>query len=146
MRSKRSARAASPGFTLIEAVVALLIVALGMTAVFIQLNFFATSSVLLQNKTLASWIGSNVVTELSLADEWPPLGETENEIEFGQQDWVYTVKVTETDVENLRRVDVAVALAEQPDRTIHTVSGLIEPPSNDLPPVSWGVLRQEPRG
>jgi general secretion pathway protein I len=146
MKSKRSAQQTSLGFTLIEAVVALLIVALGMTAVFIQLNYFATSSVLLQNKTLASWIGSNVVTEMSLGDEWPPLGETENEVEFGQQDWVYTVKVSETDVENLRRVDVAVALAERPDHTIHTVSGLIEPPNNDLPPVSWGVLRQGPRG
>lgn len=129
------------GFTLLEAVVALLIVSLGMIAVMTQLGQFASSASYLQDKTLASWIASNRLTELSLQPSWPELGESEDDVEFADRDWHYRVEVSETDVPNLRRVDVEVALADSPDRILHTVSGLIEPP---LPagfvPVRWGSL------
>lgn len=140
-------RRPSAGFTLIESVVALLIVALGMTAVFVQLNQSASMSFYLRDKTLASWIGSNVVTELSLQSQWPALGDTEEEIEYAGRRWIYTVVVAETDVDNLRRVDVEVALEERPERIIHTVTALIEPPfSQNFPPVNWDAAGRGPSG
>ncbi len=135
------------GFTLIETVVALLIVALGMTAVYMQVGQFATTAILMQDRTLASWIGSNIVTELSLAPDWPEIGDSEEEIEYASRLWIVSIEVTETEVENLRRADVAVALAERPERVIHTVSGLIEPPIPDnFPPVNWISVGRGPRG
>jgi general secretion pathway protein I len=135
------------GFTLIETVVALLIVALGMTAVFMQVGQFARNSVLMQDKTLASWIGSNVVTELSLETSWPETGEAEEELEFANRMWHVTIEITETEVENLRRADVAVSLADRPERVIHTVSGLIEPPvPQSFPPVNWISVGRGGRG
>jgi len=129
------------GFTLIEAVVALLIVALGMTAVFMQLNQFASNAIYLQDKTLASWIGSNVVTEYSLSPDWPEIGESEDELEYAGREWHIQIQVEETPVENLHRVDVAVSLASEPERVIHTVSGLVEPPVPEgFPPVDWDTL------
>jgi general secretion pathway protein I len=119
-----------------------------MSAVFMQLNQFATNAIYLRDKTLASWIGSNVVTELSIAGEWPEFGEEETEIEFGDQAWFVTIEISATDVENLRRADVTVALADRPDRPVHVVSGLIEPPVPvGFPPVSWETVRQgRPQG
>lgn len=135
------------GFTLIETLVALAIVALGMTAIFMQLNHFASNVIYLRDKTLASWIGSNTVTELSLQDIWPDLGDDNREVTFADREWVITIEVSETDVENLRRADVSVALAEEPERIIHTVSGLIEPPlPQGFPAVSWRTVRQGPQG
>jgi general secretion pathway protein I len=135
------------GFTLIETVVALLIVSLGMTAVYMQLNQAATSSIYLREKTLASWIGSNRVTELSLEPEWPAIGDSEDQIEYAGLEWHLTVEVSETDVENLRRVDVSVALEDRPEQIIHTVSGLIEPPPPPgLPPVNWMSAGTGPQG
>jgi general secretion pathway protein I len=126
------------GFTLIEAVVALLIVALGMTAVFIQLNQFASNSIYLRDKTLASWIGSNIVAEYSLNTEPIVTGEKEEEREFASREWHLRIEVAETQVENLHQVNVDISLADQPDLVIHTVSGLIEPPiPAGFPPVSW---------
>jgi general secretion pathway protein I len=148
MDSSRRNRRHDRGFTLIETMVALAIVALGMTAVFMQLNQFATNAVYLRDKTLASWIGSNIVTELSIAPQWPEFGEEEREIEYGDRTWAITVTIIETDVENLRRADVSVALADRPDRIVHIVSGLIEPPvPQGFPPVSWTSVRQgQPQG
>ena len=48
-------------------------------------------------------------------------------------DWVH-----ETPFENLRRVEIAVALAADPAGVIHRVSGLVEPPApQGFVPVSW---------
>jgi len=137
------------GFTLIETLVALVIVALGMTAVYMQLGQFASNAIYLRNKTLASWIGSNTVTELSIQPDWPPIGIDETEVEFADRLWSLTIRISETEVDNLRRADVDVALADRPEQIIHTVSGLIEPPVQaGFPPVSWERARQDqgPRG
>lgn len=135
------------GFTLIETVVALLIVSLGMTAVFMQLNSFATNAVRMQEKTLASWIGANIVTEISLQPAWPELGDEERDIEYASREWHVTIRISETEVDELRRADVDVALGERPGRIIDTVSGLIEPPAPEgFPPVRWRTAESGPRG
>jgi general secretion pathway protein I len=143
----RRRRGPGAGFTLIETVVALLIVALGMTGVYMQLNQVATNSIYLREKTLASWIASNVVTEYSVQTEWPTLGDRDEEIEYAGLTWLLTIQVSETEVQNLRRVDVSVALEDRPQRIIHKVSGLVEPPmSADFPPVEWREVGRSPRG
>lgn len=135
---RRRSGQASPAFTLIEAVVALLIVSLGMLAVFTQLGQFASNSSYIQDKTLASWIASNRLTELSLQDTWPELGNEEDEIEYAGREWRYAVEISETEVENLRRADVSVSLLDDPERVLHTVSALIEPPApRGFAPLRW---------
>lgn len=147
MRAEAADSHAERGFTLLETMVALVIVALGMTAVFMQLSQFASSSIYLRDKTIASWIGSNTVTELSIQPNWPELGAEELEVEFASRIWSLRIEISETDVENLRRADVSVALADRPERIIHTVSGLIEPPAPlNFPPVSWQTTQRGPRG
>ena len=148
MPSRTPTHRPARGFTLIETMVALVIVTLGMTAVYMQLSQFASNALYLRDKTLASWIASNVATEMSVAPVWPEVGEEPpREIRFADRLWEVTVDITATDVENLRRVDVSVALADRPERTIHTVSALIEPPVPDgFPPVSWLNVRQGPIG
>lgn len=131
------------GFTLIETMVALVIVALGMTAVYMQLSQYASNAIYLRDKTLASWLGSNVVTELSIQQQWPAIGDETQEREFADRIWALTIEISETEVDNLRRADVSVALADRPERIVHTVSGLIEPPvPAGFPPVSWTAVRQ----
>jgi len=130
-------RGKSAGFTLLESLVALAIVALGMMAVNTQLNRYVVSTRFIEQKTLASWIASNQITLLSVQSEWPALGESDEEIEYAGRLWNLDIEIIETPVENLRRVNVSVSLTDDPDRTIHTVSGLLEPP----PPPGFVPLR-----
>ena len=130
--------ARSRGFTLLESVVALAIVALGMMAVHTQLNRFVVSAVVTEEKTLASWIASNKLTELSVQPVWPEISTSDEEVEFAQRDWLLEIEISETQVENLRRADVRVYLSENPDRLIHTLSALLEPPPPPgFLPVRW---------
>jgi general secretion pathway protein I len=130
--------------------IALAIVALGMIAVHMQLGRYAQSAIRTEEKTLASWIATNKITELSVQKTWPELGKDEEDLDFAGRAWHYRVEVSKTPADNLRRVDVSVYLADRPDILIDKVSGFIEPP---LPPgfgpVRWltsGGQRDAPRG
>src|ERR1700741_2423412 len=112
-------RAHSTGFTLIEVMVALVIVAFGMMAVHTMLNSYVAASAYVEQKTLASWIATNKLTELSISPTWPSLGDSNEEIEFAGRQWRYEVDVSETPVPNLRRVDVSVRLVDDPERGVH---------------------------
>jgi len=117
------------GFTLLEAMVALVIVSLGMLAVNTQLNRYAVAAAYVEQKTLASWIATNKLTELSVAATWPAVGDYEEDVEFAGQQWRCEIEVAETPVANLHRVDVSVRLSSDPERVVHKVTGLIEPPA-----------------
>jgi general secretion pathway protein I len=136
------------GFTLLEAMVALVIVALGMMAVNTQLNRYVVAAAYVEQKTLASWIASNKLTELSVGATWPEVGKSDEDVEFAGQKWRCSIEVQETDVKNLHRVDVSVSLAAEPDRVVHKVTGLIEPPAPPgfLPPQWSGGRGGGPRG
>ena len=133
-------RAKIAGFTLIEALVALAILAVGMLAVHQQLGVYAISAARTEQMTLASWIATNKLTELSVAPTWPAVDDYEEEVEFGGQQWHCEIVVAETEVPNLHRVEVAVSLQSDPQQVIRKVSGLIEPPAPPgfLPP-QWSV-------
>ena len=130
----------STGFTLIEVMVALVIVALGMMAVHTQLNRYAAAATYTEQKTLASWIATNKLTEIAIGPTWPSLGDYDEDVEFARQQWRCEIEVSETPVTNLRRVDVSVRLLSDPERVVHKVSALIEPPAPPgfLPP-QWSA-------
>jgi general secretion pathway protein I len=120
--------------------VALVIVALGMMAVQSQLNRYVVAASFVETKTLASWIATNQITALSVAHEWPEVGEREEDVEFAGREWHCQIVVTKTDVQNLHRVDVSVALTADPKRVLDKVSGLIEPPAPaGFLPLEWSA-------
>jgi general secretion pathway protein I len=128
------------GFTLLEAMVALVIVALGMMAVNGQLNRYVVAASFVEEKTLASWIGTNEITALSVGPTWPAVGTHDEDVDFAQRKWRCHIVVTETDVMNLHRVDVSVSLKDNPERVIDKVSGLVEPPvPAGIAPPRWSL-------
>lgn len=122
-------RSRSAGFTLIEVLVALAVIALGLTAVIKALGEYTETASYTRQKTLASWIATNKLTEIAVAPTWPSLGDSDEDVEFARQKWRCAILVSKTAVDNLRRVDVSVSLLDRPERIIHKVSALIEPPA-----------------
>ena len=109
--------------------VALVIVAFGMMAVSTQINRYVVAATYVEQKTLASWIATNKLTELAVGPTWPTVGDYDEDVEFAGRQWRCEIVVAETDVTNLHRVDVSVRLLSDPEILIHRVSGLIEPPA-----------------
>lgn len=112
------------GFTLIEVLAALVIVALGMLGVIQAVTQTARNGTYLREKTLAHWIALNVITERRLLPSPPEVSESSDEVEFAGRRWRWTMRVTQTGVESLRRMDVSVRPVEAPDGSaLATVTG-----------------------
>ena len=112
------------GFTLIEVLAALVIVALGMLGVIEAVTQSARNGAYLREKTLAHWIALNVITEKRLQPEPPPVAESSADVEFAGQRWRWSMQVTQTQVSSLRRMDVSVRPANAPDASaLATVTG-----------------------
>ena len=109
-------RGAAPrGFTLIEVLAALVIVALGMLGVIQAVTQTARNGTYLREKTLAHWVAMNVITEQRLQPSPPNTSEASDEVELAGQRWRWTLTVTQTSVDSMRRMDVAVRPADKPD-------------------------------
>lgn len=122
VRPGPAARAA--GFTLIEVLAALVIVALGMLGVIEAVTQNARNGSYLRDKTLAHWIAMNVITERRLQPSPPDIAETSDEIEYAGARWRWTLRVSETPVESMRRMDVFVRPADAPeDQALATLTG-----------------------
>lgn len=112
------------GFTLLEVLVALAIIGLGMVAVFSQLNQSLLAASRLRDKTLASWIALDRITELRVNKAFPNVGESSDEIEMANVNWSYTIKTVQLS-DTIRRLDVSVSFADTPGSVLATVSGFV---------------------
>lgn len=137
-------RCGGEGFTLIEVMVALVIVALALSSVAATMSQMIDTSNTMRERTYASWIAENKIAEMRLANVIPEVSSTSGEVEFAGTDWSWRAVVSETGVENLFRVDVTVSYPGTDDG-IRTVTGFIGEPaipgqSNRL----WNTVPQGP--
>src|SRR5688572_28247192 len=101
-------RAVERGFTLIEVVVALVVVSLGMLGVISAVSQTASNSSYLRDKTVAHWVAMNRLTEVRLQKAAPSVDKTSDEVEMAGRRWKWTMNVTQTPVETIRRIDISV--------------------------------------
>ena len=123
------------GFTLIEVVVALAIVAIGMLAVFKTIGDSVNNVEALRDRSFAGWIADNRITEIRSSGQMPSVEETAGEVEFGGRRWHWVTKVSQTQVEGLRRIDVSVRRDGDPeDSSLVTLAGFVGATATASPP------------
>lgn len=122
-----TARRPGTGFTLIEVMVALVIVSLALAGIAASMGQMIDTANTMRDRTFASWIAQNQIAEMRLAGVIPEVGESSDEVEFANTTWVWTADVSETGVENLIKVEVSVSYAGSDDR-IRQVTGFIGEP------------------
>jgi general secretion pathway protein I len=119
-------RNGSCGFTLVEVVVALAIVAIGMLAVFKTIGDTVNNVASLRDRSFAAWIADNRITELRLSGQMPSVDETAGDLEFAGRRWHWVARVSQTPVNGLRRVDVRVRReGDAPDSSLVSLAGFI---------------------
>jgi general secretion pathway protein I len=99
---------AARGFTMIEVLVALAIVAIALAASLRAVGSLAASEADLHDRLLAGWSADNALAQLHLTHAWPDVGESRFECSQGnlQLTCVQTVSTTPNPV--FRRVEVSV--------------------------------------
>tara|TARA_Y100000389_G_C17469308_1_gene528779 strand:+ start:7040 stop:7480 length:441 start_codon:yes stop_codon:yes gene_type:complete len=121
-------RTINKGFTLLEVMVALAIVALSLMAVTSSIVQMIDSANIMRDRTYATWIAQNIITEYRLALLTPEVGDSNGEVLFMNRDWSWRAVVENSGVNNLYRINVEVSL-EGNDNNIRTITGFIGQPS-----------------
>jgi len=96
------------GFTLLEVMVALAILALTLGAMIQAGGASARNVAMLRDRTLASWVALNKVNEALLQREWPEPGSRADTVTLGNREWYWEVRIGKTSDPELRRVEVTV--------------------------------------
>ena len=92
------------GFTLIEVLVALAIIALSLGAIISSSGSQASQAAYLKQKSIAHWVAMNEITQLQINKTFPDIGSTDGSSEMANNKWYWTRSVEKTEDENSRQV------------------------------------------
>jgi general secretion pathway protein I len=98
----------SRGFTLIEIVVALAILAVAMGALIEGMARYANNAASLRERTFALWVAHNRLTEIELEPSWPDVGKSDGDVEMAGIKWRWHVTVSASPDPDVRRIDIGV--------------------------------------
>ena len=135
------------GFTLVEVMVALAIVAIALPALLMALYQQIDDTAYLRDKTLAYMVAENKLAEIRLV-----IGSTRNLsagkdsglASMADRDWYWWGETKATEVEKFFRVDITVSLdEEQQEQPLYTLSAFM---SGDLETDAEGDLPDERDG
>ncbi|MBL7002731.1 MAG: type II secretion system minor pseudopilin GspI [Gammaproteobacteria bacterium] len=116
------------GFTLLEVMVALVIIAITLGAI-IENNTASTRNALhLKNKTIAYLVANNQMVKTRIARTWPQSSAMSGVVENAKQEWLWKQKLSKTDDSALRRIDITVSLNEKPDAILYQLTGFMTSP------------------
>lgn len=98
------------GFTLLEVIVAVAILAIAMGAIISGMASHASNAGELRDRTVALWVAHNRMSEIELAPEWPDTGRSDGDVKMGGAEWRWFAEIKDTEDPELRRVDLRVRL------------------------------------
>jgi len=111
------------GFTLLEVLVGLLVLALALIALTrtaaLQVDAFAQ----LRDRTLAGWLAQDLLVETRLASARPVPGTSNGTRRFGPAEWGWEVRVQKTNVATIFRIDVRVFAPAQREAPLAQFTG-----------------------
>ena len=100
------------GFTLIEVLVALFIVALGMVAMFKSLSSAADNAIQLRERTFAAWVGFNQLVTERLKAGPSVTGTQEQDVEFGGSRWHWLQTIDDMQLPGVKRITIQIRRAD----------------------------------
>ncbi len=115
---------AQRGFTLVEILAAVAVIAIALGAVLSGMARYADNTGHLRDKTLAMWVAHNRLTEIRLQRGWPETGRSDGDAEMAGARWRWFVEVSNTEDPELRRVDVRVRRADG-EQDLFLLSGFV---------------------
>lgn len=120
------------GFTLVEVLVAVAVLAIAMAAVIAAMARQADNAGYLKQKTLALWVAHNRLAEMQLEGGAPSTGRSDGRVEMSGVEWRWDQTVRTTQDERLRRVDIEVRGPGQKesDGSLAQITGFVAVPSN----------------
>lgn len=124
------------GFTLIEVMVALAIIAIALASLIKASGNHTNSATYLKSKTLAHYVAMNEITQLQIDKAWPDLGTTKKSAEMAGVEWYWTREIKKTGDEsgNIRGLKFTVYLDEDRTHNLAMIQAFIANPAKNITP------------
>ena len=119
------------GFTLLEVMVALVILAVGMSALVRAAGGNANSAAYLKNKTFAQWVAANKINEIRLEHQWPETGSKSGRVFYAGIEWAWKQQTLNTEDSEVRRIEVSVQ--QEVERGALDLAVLFQEPGQGAP-------------
>jgi general secretion pathway protein I len=113
------------GFTLLEVLVALVIVGTALGASLRAVGSLTRNSEDLRGAMMATWSAENKLTQIRLGSEFPDIGETDSPCPQGDLQLVCHETVLSTPNPFFRRIEISVASLQHPERSIVKLNQLV---------------------
>lgn len=110
------------GFTLLEVLIALTVFSVIAISVSKAVSSTAINALYLEEKTLASWLAENRLTELKLAGYAGP-GQNKDKVEFAGREWHILQTIEKTPLPNFNKISIKTSRAETPEDVIYSLEG-----------------------
>lgn len=112
----------SKGFTLLEVMIALAVLALALSAIITTASNNASNAARLRDKTFAHWVAMNKAAELQLATPWPSTGKKTGSEELANWEWFWRVNVEKTEDEYVRKANIEIRKRTDDTNSIHSLT------------------------
>ncbi len=111
------------GFTLIEVMVALTIIAISLGALLSTSGSQASSAGYLKLKTLAHWVAVNELTQIRIAKQFPAAGDKNGSTEMANKEWFWTRTTKNTEDKDAREVTFTVYQDKDRKKNLSLLTG-----------------------
>lgn len=117
------------GFTLIEVLVALLIVGVALSALLLRVGSFVDNTAYLRDKTIAHWVAMNQLELARLANQ------ASNQLvsdeifgtdEMAGRQWDWRIKPKKTAAEGFQQLEVTVFYVNESESSLVTLVGFVD--------------------
>jgi len=122
------------GFTLLEVLVALAVLAIALGAIIRAATQSIETATVLREQTFAGWVALNQINQLRLdAKPWPDNGRRTGQTELAGRVWRWEARFAKTEDPDLRQVAMTVRTAENRPELSRLIAFRATPPKEPPP-------------
>lgn len=123
------------GFTLLEIMVALMLIAVGMAAAMTTITTNVHNAAGLKERTFAHWVAMNTLAELHLTQKWP-IRDDDGDMLMANHEWHWELKTKKPTLlpkelqNNVQEVEIRVFANDKDEDSIVSLSTYITKPAS----------------
>jgi general secretion pathway protein I len=123
------ARPETRGFTLVEILIALAVLAIALAAAMRNINQSIDTTTALRDRAVALWIAENRLAMHELNRDWPTADTTDGETTMGGRSWRWREQVIATPDADMKRIEIEIRGADGKDPALAHLVGFLRKPA-----------------
>jgi len=118
-------RSPARGFTLVEVLVALAVLAIALAAVMRAMAQAIDTTATLRQHEVALWVAQNRLVQHEMNQDWPSVDTTNGDADMGGRKWYWREQVSTTPEPKIRRIEITIRETADSKETVAKLVGYL---------------------